>query len=627
MSNRKKAVSKAVLAAVVIIVVVLIVAGVAAYFMSVPQAKPTTITSVVTKTATVSGTPTTQVVTVTKTSVATSVATSTVSVTPTPTTTAKKRPDTLYFSALGAHWAQIMFGPDPHFDGPKCELIPLVYEMLFAFDPQALKNGKYKVIPWLAESYTVSEDGLVYTIKLRKGIKFHTGREMTADDVVYSIWRTALADWTPIAPYLVEPKQHFLGKAIKDVKKVDDYTVQIILSTPDPWLPEELTSTFFAIVDKQAMEEHTKKLADFNNHPDWGYTWLYKEAGDAGTGPYKVKEWRYMERYELERFDDYWGGPPDLNLPKPEFKYIVYIPVNEETDARLKLVKGDLFVVTDFLAETMDALKKTPGVDVYMGPYPFGMALWMHTVKGPLKDWRVRKAIKMAINYTAIEKLTHEGAYIAEGLFMAGMEGWEKNARYFPGAQYEEAKKLLDEAGYKVQSDGWRFHIKLLIRPAPRWGLDFTTLALQVKSDLAKIGIDAMPVVLHVSEYYAHVWKPEEEMMWIQPWDSRIPSSPIQMVQSWVAPNPLWWFGFNETTQPPEFITHLRDLYNKALKEPDPQKRIAILQELEAYWLEYGPHVNIANAKTHIGYREELKNFFWSTTGLFPSIFYLHWES
>ncbi len=625
MKRNNEAISKTILAAAILIVVVLIIAGVAVYFTTMAPAKPTTITTVittvqeVTKTATVSGTPSTQVVTVTTTSVATS------TVVQTPTATTTKKPDTLYISALGAHWAQIMFGPDPHFDGPKCELIPLVYEMLFAFDPEALKEGKYKVIPWLAESYEVSEDGLVYTIKLRKGIKFHTGNEMTADDVVYSIWRTAIADWTPIAPYLIEPKPHFLGKAIKDVKKVDDYTVQIILSTPDPWLPEELTSTFFAIIDSKAVQEHTKELAEYDNHPDWGYTWLYKEAGDAGTGPYKIKEWRFTERYELERFDDYWGGPPELNLPKPEFKYVVYIPVNEEADARLKLVKGDLHVVTDFLAETMPALERTPGVKTFMGPYPFGMTLWMHTVKGPLKDWRVRKAIKMAINYTAIEELTHEGAYIAQGLFMAGMEGWEKNARYFPGAQYDEANELLDEAGYPVQEDGWRFHIKLLIRPSPRWGLDFTSLALQVKSDLAKIKIDVTPVVLHVSEYYAHVWNPEEEMMWIQPWDSRIPSSPIQMIQAWVAPNPLWWFGFNETTQPPEIIEHLRDLYDQALHEKDPQKRIELLQDLEAYWLEYGPHVNLANAKTHIGYREELEGFFWSTTSLFPSIFYLHW--
>jgi len=623
MGKKDRAISKTAMIAVVITIVALIIAGAAVYMLTTAPPKVTTVTSlttkVVTQTSIVSGSPTTKMVT------SVSTVTSVVTVTKPTTPTKPKKPETLYFSALGAHWARIMFGPDPHFDGPRCELIPLVYEMLFAFDPEALQRGEYRVIPWLAESYTVSDDGLVYTIKLRKGVKFHTGNEMTADDVVYSIWRTAIADWTPITPYLVEPKLHIVGTAIKEVKKIDDYTVQIILSKPDPWLPDELATTFFAIVDSKALKEHTKNLTEYENHPDWGYTWLYKEAHDAGTGPYRIKEWRFTERYELERFDDYWGGPPELNLPKPEFKYIVYIPTSEEADARLKLVKGELHIVTDFLAQTMPSLNKTPGVKIYMGPYPFGMSLNMHVAKGPLKDWRVRKAIKMAIDYDAIEKITYGGAYIAQGLFMAGMPGWKKNARYYPGAQYDEANKLLDEAGYPVQEDGWRFHINLYIRPAPRWGLDFTSLALQVKSDLAKIKIDAVPVVLHVAEYYAHVFNLGEEMMWIQPWDYKVPTFPIQGIQGWVVSGSRMFTGFNETSQPREFVDHLNALFDKLIHEKDAQKRIEIAQEIEAYWLEYGSWINLANAKSHIGIREELDGFFWSTTALFPSIFYLRW--
>lgn len=594
-----------------------------------------TITSPVTQTfvTTISGTPTTIVKTsaVTKLSTivttkpVTKVTTSVVTKTITPTPTTPGKPRALIFSAVGAHWALIKFGADPAHDGPKAEFMPLLYETLFDYDPIALQKGEYKVVPWLAESYTVSPDGLTYTIKIRKGIKFHSGNEMTADDVVYSYRRYYFFDWTPIAGYLVEPPFKLL-KTMKDVKKVDDYTIQVTLLRKDPTILEHLAMTVWSVLDSKTVKANEKYLEQYK-HKDYGYTWLYYEANDAGTGPYKVKDIKMNERYEFERFDDYWGGPVEFNLPKPYFERIIYIPTNEDADARMRLLRGDLHVVSDFLADTIKALERYKEVKTFMGYYPFGMGLWMHTVKGPLKDWKVRKAIKMAINYTAIREANFGGSVIAQGFFMAGMKGWEKNAHYFADAQYDAANKLLDEAGYPVQEDGWRFHINLWIRPAPRWGLDFTRLALQVREDLKQVKIDAKPIVAHVSEYYAHVFTPGEEMMWIQPWDSRLFTTPDMLISFWAYGNGgLWWYGWNKTTQPAWMIEKVDELYEKSLEYTDPDKRIPILQELEAWVLEYGPIVNLANSMSHIGYNAHITNFFWGAKGIFPSVFYMTWE-
>lgn len=545
--------------------------------------------------------------------------------TPTPTPVG---PEKLVYTEVGAHWALIKYGMEPAIHGPKASIHFLVYESLFEYDPYAQQRGEYKIIPWLAESYTISPDGLTWTIKLRKGVKFHTGNEMTADDVVYSYNRYWFFDWSRIAGYTIEPPRRDMPPNVESFEKVDDHTVKITLKALIPNFPEFLAESCWSILDSKAVKEHEITLPEFGNAPDFGYTWLGIENNAPGTGPYKVKRIEQTIRYELELFEDYWGGPPELGLPKPQFKEILYLPLEEDADARMKLLRGDVHVVSDFLAETVIALGKYPEVKTYLGYSPMGMGLWMHTVSGPLKDWRVRKAIKMAVNYTEIKVVAcAEGSVIAQGSFLAGMTGWEKNARYFPGAQYDEANVLLDEAGYEVQADGWRFHVNMYLRPAPRWGLDFAKIGLVIRDNLAKVKIDAMPIVLHVAEYYAHVWTPEEECMWVQPFDSRQYTSPT-MLMGHYGLGKLWWFGFNATTQPDiaDKIEEMHALYAEALAEPSDEARVAIYQEVDALALEYGPFVTVANSLYHVGYNAHLQGFWWGPKGITPAIFFMKWS-
>ncbi|MEM2028284.1 MAG: ABC transporter substrate-binding protein, partial [Candidatus Bathyarchaeia archaeon] len=372
-------------------------------------------------------------------------------------------------------------------------------------------------------------------------------------------------------------------------------------------------------------------LPEFNNAPDYGYTFLNYEFGDAGSGPYKVKRIEMNNRYEYERFEDYWGGPPELNLPKPYFKNIIYVVVNEDADGRFRLLRGDLHIASDFLADTIKALEKYKEVKTYQaeGTSPSGFGLWMHTKTGPLKDWRVRKAIKMALDYSSLDTVAGAGgAVTAQGFFLPGMPGWEENAKYFKGAQVEEANKLLDEAGYPVKEDGWRFHINLYLRPEPRWGLDFTRYGLLIRDQLAKIKINAIPIVLHVAEYYAHVFNPDEPMLWVQPWDTYImPSLPIYLANYWGRPYAVEHFGFNEETQPEiaDVIRRMRELHDQFGEAQTDEERFKILHEIERLNLEYGPWITIGVSTWHIGYNAELQNIFWGPSHLFPAVFYIRW--
>jgi len=83
---------------------------------------------------------------------------------------------------------------------------------------------------------------------------------------------------------------------------------------------------------------------------------------DAGSGPYMVKEFTLLQKYVLERYDDYWGGPAEYNLPKPAIKTITILAIIEDMDARMKMMKGELDIASDLLPDTLKFLEQQPGI-------------------------------------------------------------------------------------------------------------------------------------------------------------------------------------------------------------------------------------------------------------------------
>ena len=347
------------------------------------------------------------------------------------------------------------------YDWQNWSMIKSLFSRLMDYKP-----GTTELTPDLAESYDISADGLTYTFKLRRGVKFHNGREMTADDVAYSYNRT-------VDPKTQSPGQGFFksiagyddfvnGKAtsMSGVKVVDPYTVAITLSKPDATFLQVVALNFSGVVAKEDVAQYG---ADYGKHPD-------------GTGAYYMDHWTLGQELVFKRNPDYYiKGTPYLD--ELDFKIGA-----EPLTALLQLQKGQIDIVGDgippakFLEVMNDPEQKKL---VVQAPQLETSYLTMNVNMKPLTDVRVRQAINMAINKDRIIKIINGRADPANQPLPPGMPGYDKD---FKGYAYdpEKAKELLKEANYDP-SQSMDFEV-YNTDPNPR-------IAQAIQQDLAAVGI------------------------------------------------------------------------------------------------------------------------------------------
>ena len=348
------------------------------------------------------------------------------------------------------------------YDWQNWALIKSMFNGLMDYDP-----GTTTLRPMLAQSYTVSSDGLTYTFKLRPGVKFHNGRALTADDIVYSLSRT-------VNPKTQSPGQSFFGaiagfddyihgKAdhLAGVRAPDPGTVEITLSHPSAPFLQVLALNFAFAVPKEEIE----KGADFGKHP-------------VGTGAFQFKDWQLGQRVTLVRNAAYFeSGIPHLDQ-------LVVEVGQEPLTALLRLQHGDLDALGDGIppAKFVEVMKDPQAKDaVIVGPRLATTYLTMKVNHKPFDDKRVRQAVNHAVNKARIVRLINGRAVPATQVLPPGMPGYDPN---YKGYDYdpEKAKALLKEAGF---ADG--FSTTLLANntdPNPR-------IAQAIQQDLAAVGIKA----------------------------------------------------------------------------------------------------------------------------------------
>jgi len=303
-----------------------------------------------------------------------------------------------------------------------------IFETLVATRPDSTE-----VIPGLAESWTTSPDGMIWTFKLRRGVRFHDGTPLDAAAVKFTFDRVI----DPTHPHAKSGKWSFVTgylSSVKSVEVLDPQTVQLHLKYPTGSLPALLALPNCAIVSPTAF---TKAPADFDTRP-------------VGSGRYKFESWERGSRLVLRRNDDYWGvkGKPQA---------LVYRGIPEANTRVSELLTGGVDLILPIPPDFVERLEKTSGVTVHKAT---GLTVWyagFNVEKKPFTDRRVRQAFNHAVNKDAIVRDILKGTGIpAVGPLLPGTWAFEPNVHkypYNPGL----ARKLLAEAGYPngLEVDFW----------------------------------------------------------------------------------------------------------------------------------------------------------------------------
>lgn len=422
------------------------------------------------------------------------------------------------------------------------EILFNVYEGLLKPDSQG--NN----IPAVAESYTVSEDLMTYTFKLRDGIKFHNGKNVTADDVKYSIDKFAgISDGS-------EPLVSAFS-VIEEVNIIDDKTVDVVLNTPDTDLPTYLAMVSAAIIPKD------------NKNPD---------TVAIGTGPYKYVSRSPQENVICEAFDDYWGEK--ANIKNVTFK----VEANADSIV-MDLLGGSI----DFYARlTIDQVKQlNDEFSVYEGTMNLVQALYLNNNVKPFDDVRVRQALSYATDVDEILDITAEGkgTKIGSSMFPAFGKYYDESLSKLYPTDIEKAKELLKEAGYE---NGFNMTITVPSNYQPH--IDVAqVLAEQYK----KIGVNAEIQLVEWNSWLSDVYT-----------GRNFESTVIGVDASYLAASAL--LSRFESTAANNFINFKSDAYdkayNKTLTTADDDERTALYLECEKILADEAANVYIQDLPEYV---------------------------
>ncbi|PYE85529.1 ABC transporter substrate-binding protein [Pseudoroseicyclus aestuarii] len=349
------------------------------------------------------------------------------------------------------------------YDWQNWSMIKSLFDGLMGYEPgtTTLRNE-------LAESYDVSEDGLTHTFVLKDGIKFHNGREITAEDVKYSLERVTNPETrSPGAGFfgMIEGFDSWNtgeGEGLSGVSVIDDKTVEITLSRPDATFGHVMALNFASIVPQEAVEEAGE---DFGRQP-------------VGSGAFRLAEWTPGQQLVFERFEEYHrAGVPKLDS-------VTFNIGLDPTVALLRIQNGDADIPGDgippaqFLQVTGDAAYDDQIVEG--GQLQTGY-ITMNTQMAPFDDVEVRRAMNMAINKDRIVQMINNRAVPANQPLPPTMPGYDAD---YEGYAYdpEAARQMLADAGFP---DGFETELYVMnVDPNPR-------IAQAIQQDLSEIGVTA----------------------------------------------------------------------------------------------------------------------------------------
>jgi peptide/nickel transport system substrate-binding protein len=305
------------------------------------------------------------------------------------------------------------------------------------YEPLVTRGKDLKVEPALAVSWQ-AQSTTVMRFKLRPNVKFHDGSPFTADDVVFSFQR-ALSDTSNFKPYLA---------GVKEARKIDDLTVDVITDGPAPVLLGQLTEV--RIMNRAWCAKHNvSKPQDYKNKEE---TYAVRNAN--GTGAYILRS-RDADVRTVAVKNSNWWGRIEGNVDE-----IVYTPIKQDSTRLAALLSGEIDFILDPSPQDIPRLKQDGKIKVvegmenrtiFLGMDQFRDELQYSGVKGknPFKDKRVREAMQAAIDLNALKTQVMRGLSVPTAVMYAPqVDGYAKELDKVKAPDRAKAKKLLAEAGY-----------------------------------------------------------------------------------------------------------------------------------------------------------------------------------
>ncbi|MBI2369441.1 MAG: ABC transporter substrate-binding protein [Deltaproteobacteria bacterium] len=450
------------------------------------------------------------------------------------------------------------------------------------YEPLVDLDERMQLKPVLATAWRISPDGRTYTFTLRRGVRFSDGTPFDSQAMKFSVDRSLAMKKGP----------HIYVRMVRRVETPDSHTIVFHLDKPYSAFLRGLR--LVSAVSPKAVKEREVR-------GDWAQGWLNEHS--AGTGPYKVLEWKRGITMTWVKNEHYWGG-----WTGPHFTTIHLRMIYDPSAQRLMLEKGDLDLAQNVTMDDVPALKRTPQVTVYENIGAGGFFLYMNAAAGPTKDPLIRRALSHAWNHKAYEAIRRGLAPRTNGPTPEVVLGKAYNLDELYPYDLGKARALLAQAGHPNGGFTLRF---LTQKGDEQKRVQFEVL----QSELRKLNIRM--------ELIEETWPAMNKRLadWAR---TRDPATAVHFIAVWVPANifhPWEWLHLRFHTDATQdkggrnagFYSNPRldSLMEEALAATDPKKEQQLWIQANEMLLQDAPIIHLDRMVDIIAMRKEIKGYYY----------------